>query len=105
MRRGSALINTARDSLIDETALDAALRSGRLAGAALDVASPSPLEGRHPLLAHPNVIIVPHIGGSTDETLRRGGEMVAAEIERLTRGARLVHLADPAVLAGPVGSA
>jgi phosphoglycerate dehydrogenase-like enzyme len=45
------------------------------------------------------------MGGATHETLRRGGEMVVAEIERLVRGERLVHVADPAVLAGPVGSA
>jgi D-3-phosphoglycerate dehydrogenase len=105
MRSGSFLINTARASLVDEAALDAALRSGRLAGAALDVTSPSPAEGRHQLLEHPNVVIVPHIGGATHETLRRGGEMVAAEIERLARGERLVHVANPAVLAGLVGSA
>jgi D-3-phosphoglycerate dehydrogenase len=105
MRPGSALINTARDSLVDETALDAVLTSGHLSGAALDVVSPSPSDGRHPLLAHPNVVIVPHMGGATHETLRRGGEMVVAEIERLARGERLVHVADPAVLAGPVGSA
>jgi D-3-phosphoglycerate dehydrogenase len=99
MRPGSSLINTARGSLIDEAALDAALRSGHLSGAALDVSSPSPVDGPHPLLAHPGVVIVPHIGGATHETLRRGGEMIAAEIVRLECGEPLLNVANPAALA------
>jgi D-3-phosphoglycerate dehydrogenase len=95
---GSVFINTARDMLVDEDALHAALSTGRIAGAALDVVSASPTEGRHRLLSHPGVVIVPHIGGATDETLTRGGAMVAAEIERLERGEPFVHLANPAVL-------
>jgi D-3-phosphoglycerate dehydrogenase / 2-oxoglutarate reductase len=104
MRPGATFINTARDTLVDEGALHDALASGRLAGAALDVVSASPGSGRHRLLAHANVIIVPHIGGATHETLARGGEMVAAEIVRLERGEPLVHLANPEVLR-PVESA
>lgn len=97
MRPGSLFINTARDALVDEDALHDALVSGHVAGAALDVVSASPTTGRHRLLSHPGVVIVPHIGGATAETLARGGEMVAAEIARLERDEPLVHLVNPAV--------
>jgi D-3-phosphoglycerate dehydrogenase len=86
MRRGAYFINTARETLVDEAALDAALASGHIAGAALDVVRPRTGDGRHPLLAHDNVVITPHIGGATHETLLRGVTMVAAEIERFAAG-------------------
>jgi D-3-phosphoglycerate dehydrogenase / 2-oxoglutarate reductase len=98
MKPGAFLINTARDSLVDEAAILAGLRSGHLAGLAVDLVSPSPAEGRHPLLAFPNVIITTHIGGATTETLRHGGEMAAAEIERYLRGEPLRNVADRSVL-------
>jgi phosphoglycerate dehydrogenase-like enzyme len=85
MRRGSYFINTARESLVDEEALESALTRGMLAGAALDVAERRPAGDRHPLLDLPNVIITPHIGGATRETLRRGAEMVVAAVARGTR--------------------
>jgi D-3-phosphoglycerate dehydrogenase len=94
MRAGSWLVNTARDTLVDEAALDDALRSGHLAGAALDVASPSPNGTRHRLLAHPNVVLLPHIGGATTETLANGGHMAVAEIERFASGQPLLNLAN-----------
>jgi len=83
MKPGSYFLNTARESLVDEEALDAALSSGHLGGAALDVVRPRPHgEGPHPLLRHQNVVITPHIGGATHETLLRGVTMVADEIQR-----------------------
>ncbi len=104
MKPGVVLVNTARDSLLDEAAVLAGLRSGHLAGLAVDLVSPSPAEGRHPLLDFPNVIITAHIGGATYETLRHGGEMAAAEIGRFLRGETLVNVADRAALA-PTGGA
>jgi len=86
MKPGSYFINTARESLVDEAALDAALASGHLAGAALDVVRPRTQPGPHPLLRHENVVITPHIGGATHETLLRGVIMVAEEIQRFAAG-------------------
>jgi D-3-phosphoglycerate dehydrogenase len=89
MRQGAFFINTARETLVDEAALDAALSSGHIAGAALDVVRPHSGGGPHPLLNHENVVITPHIGGATHETLLRGVTMVAAEIERFAGGESL----------------
>ncbi|HEY3764452.1 MAG TPA: NAD(P)-dependent oxidoreductase [Gaiellales bacterium] len=89
MQRGSLFINTARESLVDEEALRSALENGHLGGAALDVVRPAP--GRNPLLGRPNVIITPHVGGATFETIDRGIAMVADEIARLASGEALRH--------------
>ena len=98
MPYGSYLINTARQELVDENAVLDALMSGQLAGAAFDIATPSPAAARHPLLAHPNVVVTPHIGGATYDTLRHGGEMAAAEVARLIAGKPLVNVANRAAL-------
>jgi D-3-phosphoglycerate dehydrogenase len=103
MKAGAYLVNTARHTLLDEEAVLSGLRTGRLAGVALDVVSPSPSTGRHSLLEHPNVLITPHIGGATLETLQHGGEMAADEIERFSAGLPLRNVADRAAL-GPESS-
>jgi D-3-phosphoglycerate dehydrogenase len=92
MKDGSYFVNTARESLVDESALDDALSAGKLAGAALDVLRPHHGSGPHPLLRHENVVLTPHIGGATHETLLRGAMMVAAEIERFAVGRPLVNV-------------
>jgi len=97
MRPGSFLVNTARETLVDECALDAALESGQLAGAALDVVRPAKGGVPHPLLRHDNVVITPHIGGATEETLVRGVTMMADRIEEFAAGgavAGVVNLAE-----------
>jgi D-3-phosphoglycerate dehydrogenase / 2-oxoglutarate reductase len=94
MRPGSMLINTARESLVDESALVESLRSGHLIGAALDVFEPTEPGDRSPLVDMHNVLLTPHIGGATQETLRRGSEIVAAEVTRFCRGETLLHLVD-----------
>jgi len=98
MKPGAYFINTARETLLDEGALDAALASGHIAGAALDVVRPRAGAGPHPLLRHSNVVITPHIGGATHETLLRGVTMVAAEIERFAAGDPLVNVVNRAAV-------
>jgi D-3-phosphoglycerate dehydrogenase len=100
MRAGSFFVNTARETLVDERALFAALSSGHLAGAALDVLRPRPPGEVNPLLGLPTVVATPHIGGATFETLDRGAAMVAKEIERFDSGAALVNVINPQVLVG-----
>jgi D-3-phosphoglycerate dehydrogenase len=92
MKPGALLINTARETLVDEDALDEALASGRLGGAALDVVRTTDGPGRHRLLRHENVILTPHLGGATHETLQQGAEMIADEILRFAAGAPLVNV-------------
>lgn len=67
MRPGAVLINTARGPVVDEAAMTAALRDGHLGAAGLDVHGDEPLPAAHPLLALDNVVITPHLGGSTLE--------------------------------------
>lgn len=85
MRRGVYLINCARGGIIDESALLAALRSGVVAGAALDVFVTEP-PGDHPLLAMENVIATPHLGGSTHEAQVSVAVDVAEGVIRALRG-------------------
>jgi glyoxylate reductase len=65
MKPTAILVNTARGPIVDQDALAAALRDGRLGGAGLDVTDPEPLPADHPLLDTPNLLVVPHIGSAT----------------------------------------
>jgi D-3-phosphoglycerate dehydrogenase len=98
MKPGSLLVNTARAALIDERALAAALDSGHVAGAALDVLTTPPAGERHPLIDHPRVIVTPHIGGATHETLARGARMMADAVADVAGGRVPAYLANPEVM-------
>jgi D-3-phosphoglycerate dehydrogenase / 2-oxoglutarate reductase len=78
MKDGVRIVNAARGELVDEAALGDALRSGKVAGAALDVFPQEPYEG--PLLGAPNIIVTPHLAASTDEAQDRAGVIVAEQV-------------------------
>ncbi|RNJ63098.1 MAG: D-glycerate dehydrogenase [Porphyrobacter sp. IPPAS B-1204] len=87
MKPGSSIINTARGELIDQEALIAALESGHLAGAGLDVYPDEPhVDPR--LIAHPNVMTLPHIGSATAEGREDSGHKVIANIRMWADGHR-----------------
>lgn len=87
MKPGSSIINTARGELIDQEALIAALHSGHLLGAGLDVYPDEPNVDRR-LLDHPNVMTLPHIGSATAEGREASGEKVIANIRFWADGHR-----------------
>ncbi len=70
MKRSAYLVNTSRGPIVDEEALIAALRSGAIAGAGLDVFDVEPLPLDHPLRSLPNTVLTPHMGYVTSETYR-----------------------------------
>ena len=91
MKPTAFLVNTARAAIVDESALIAALREKRIAGAGLDVHLVEPLPPNSPWLALPNVILTPHIGGATNDVVRHHSDMIVADVERWLRGARPVN--------------
>ncbi len=82
MQSTSYLINTASATLVDEAALVAALKSKSIAGAALDVYETHPVVPNNPLLNLDNVVLTPHIGGATAETIERYSQMITRDLLR-----------------------
>ncbi|MEF3308628.1 phosphoglycerate dehydrogenase [Paenibacillus sp. GYB004] len=77
MKRGAYFINTARGALVDEAALYRALKSGTIAGAAIDVYETEPVSADNPLFQLDNIITTPHTAAETEETYRRVGLVTA----------------------------
>ncbi len=100
MREGAYLVNTARAQLVDGEALLQALTSGRLGGAGLDHFEGEFLPQDHPLTRLENVLLTPHIGGATRETVERQTRMVAEAVRDLLAGRRPANLVNPEVWKG-----
>jgi len=90
MKRGALLVNTARGPIVDEAALVAALESGHLGGAALDVFEHEPAV--HPgLLQRDDVVLLPHLASATRETRAEMGRLALSQVELVLRGERPLH--------------
>lgn len=86
MKPGALFVNVARGRLVDEVALLAALESGQVGGAGLDVFAREPADPQAPLVRHPHVIATPHAGWHTGYMFRQSGEAFAANLLRYERG-------------------
>lgn len=97
MKRGAILINTARGGLVDEEALAAAVRSGLLAGAAVDVLRVQGAGSPSPLIGVPGIVVTPHMATFTHEAKERVAMSVARSLIAALAGERPPHVANPAV--------
>lgn len=93
-RKGALFINVGRGQTVDTKALLAALQSGQLNGAGLDVTDPEPLPQGHPLWRQANVIITPHVAGSGGER-ERHRVLLAENLRRYIAGEHLLNVVDP----------
>lgn len=98
MRRGAHFVNTARGELVDQAALRAALDSGQLAGAVLDVFDPEPPPADDPLLHDPRVLPTPHLAGASRQVAQQSAERVARDVAAFLATGRARHCANPQVL-------
>jgi phosphoglycerate dehydrogenase-like enzyme len=96
MQQGTLLVNAARGPIVNTDALVSALQSGRIR-AALDVTDPEPLPQDHPLWKCPNLLITPHVGGSSPEFARRSLKIAADELRRYMAGEPLRNVVQAAV--------
>jgi phosphoglycerate dehydrogenase-like enzyme len=96
MKPGAILVNISRGPLVEEEALIAALRSGRLAGAGLDVFDREPLPADHPFRSLPNVVVTPHIGYVTEQGFRTAWPRMAEDVAAYLAGSPIRVVTDPA---------
>jgi phosphoglycerate dehydrogenase-like enzyme len=96
MRQGALLVNAARGPIVDTDALVGALHSGRIR-AALDVTEPEPLPEGHPLWNCPNLLITPHVAGSTPQFAPRSLRTAADELRRYMNGEPLHNVVQAAI--------
>lgn len=97
MRPGAGLINIGRGPVLDQAAIEKALRTGHLSGAILDVFDPEPLPAGHSLWSAPNIYISPHCSSDdNDEYMPMTLDLAFANAVRLARGRKLANVVDPA---------
>jgi phosphoglycerate dehydrogenase-like enzyme len=94
MKNTAYLINVTRGGIIDEKALLAALNSGQIAGAGLDVCETEPLPADDPLWGAPNLIITPHRAGASQHRPRKTFEFFLQQLERYLKGEKLLNVVD-----------
>lgn len=94
MKPSSYLINIARGKVVDTDALVAALQQGKLAGAGLDVTEPEPLPDGHPLWSLKNVVMTPHMGGTSDQVTARRMTLVEENLRAFVGGQPLRNVVD-----------
>ncbi len=94
MKPGAYLYNVGRGAIVDHDALLVALRSGRLAGAGLDVTEPEPLPAESPLWAEPNVVVTAHSSGLTPHSFERYQALLLENLCRFARGEPLLNVVD-----------
>jgi D-3-phosphoglycerate dehydrogenase len=97
MKRGAWLINVARGAVVVESDLVDALARGHLGGAILDVFETQPLPADSPLRGFDNVLLSPHLAGTTQDSLRRIADVAVAQALDLLAGRRPPHLVNPTV--------
>jgi len=98
MKKTAIIINTARASITDENALKAALETGVIAGAGLDVFSMEPVDCDNEFLELDNVTVTPHIGGNTFDTIEKQSRMIAEDIKAFLSGGSPKNILNPEVL-------
>jgi phosphoglycerate dehydrogenase-like enzyme len=96
MPQGALLVNAARGPIVDTDALVEALNAGRIR-AALDVTEPEPLPEGHPLWSCPNLLLTPHVGGSSPEFAANALRIAADELRRYMAGEPLQNVVQAAV--------
>ena len=101
MKDGVVIVNVARGALIDEVALAAALRSGKVRAAGIDVYRSEPPEEDHPLIGLPNVVHTPHLGASTAEAQRDVSAQISDQIIDALRGNDIRNAINLPFEAGP----
>jgi lactate dehydrogenase-like 2-hydroxyacid dehydrogenase len=95
------LVNTARGPIVDTGVLARALTAGTIAGAALDVTDPEPLPGDHPLLAVPNLLVVPHIASASHAARGAMAEIAVDNLLCALAGDPMPHCVNPAAQGRP----
>ena len=93
-KAGARFLNVGRGAIVDTGALLAALDSGRLAGAGLDVTDPEPLPPDHPLWKRADVVITPHVSARAELTRERRWEVLRENMRRFSAGESLLNVVD-----------